>query len=390
MKKQKPKIAIVRGKFLNKYEMQIFEPLVSKFDITGFGSLKPFHDKYAFPVIKLPSPMDLPEFPYKMPILNRLFIDAQYLFGLEEKLKGFDIAHSAESYYRYTQQCLNAKKKGYVKKVIATVLENIPFNNEGIWGRKNFKKRSRLELDHIIALTNKTKDALILEGADPKKITVISHGINTSIFKPRSIVKTSSNARASEDKQKSKFDVNILFTGRLEFYKGIFDVVKAAEILLKNRDLKSYNLTFTFIGNGTKKKKLLQLEEKLKIEKFIIHKEVSYDKMPEEYNSADIFIAPSKPIPTYEEQYCTVLLEAQASGLSIVTTKSGGIPENVGDAAILVEQGDYKAMANELKLFILNPKRRMEFSKKARKRAETVHDAKIIAKKLSDLYESIL
>ena len=386
----KKKIAIVRGKYLNKYEMQIFEPLVSKFDITGFGSLKPFHDKYAFPVIKLPSPMDLPEFPYKMPILNRLFIDAQYLFGLEEKLKGFDIAHSAESYYRYTQQCLNAKKKGYVKKVIATVLENIPFNNEGIWGRKNFKKRARLELDHIIALTNKTKEALILEGADPGKITIIGHGINTLIFKPRSIVKTSSNARASEDKQKSKFDVNILFTGRLEFYKGIFDVVKAAEILLKNRDLKSYNLTFTFVGNGSQKKNLLQYEKELGIEKFIIHKEVSYDKMPYEYYLADIFIAPSKPIPTYEEQYCTVLLEAQASGLSIVTTKSGGIPENVGDAAILVEQGDYKAMANELKLFILNPKRRMEFSKKARKRAETVHDAKIIAKKLSDLYESIL
>lgn len=163
------KVAIVRGKFLNQYEMQLFEKLPPRFQLTGFASLTPFHDRFSFPVVKLPSPMDLPDFPYKMQILNRLFIDAHYLWGLEEKLKGFDLVHSAETYYHYTQQGLNARKKGYVKKVIATVLENIPFNNEGIWGRKMFKARARRELDHIVALTHKTKDALIKEGCDPKK-----------------------------------------------------------------------------------------------------------------------------------------------------------------------------------------------------------------------------
>src|SRR5579859_6371060 len=156
------KIAIVRGKFLNAYEMQSFEPLAQKYDITAFGSLKPYHQDFAFPVVKLPSPMDVPEFPKKMPVVNRLFTDAHYLYGLEEKLKGFDLVHGAETYFHYTQQALNAKKRGYIKKVIATVLENIPFNNEGIHGRKEFKKRARKELDHIIALTQRTRDALIL------------------------------------------------------------------------------------------------------------------------------------------------------------------------------------------------------------------------------------
>src|SRR3990172_12886687 len=158
----KKKIAIVRGKFLNRYEMQFFEPLIRDFDITAFGSLTSFHDRFRFPVVKLPSPMDLPDFPYKMSVLNRLLTDAHYLVGLEEKLRGFDLVHTAETYFHYTQQCLNAKRKGYVKKVIATVLENIPFNNEGIWGRKAFKKRAREELDHVIALTHKTKEVLLL------------------------------------------------------------------------------------------------------------------------------------------------------------------------------------------------------------------------------------
>lgn len=383
--KIKPKIAIVRGKFLNKYEMQSFEPLAREFDLVAFGSLQPFHNKFLFSVVNLLSPMDLPKFPYKMPLLNRMFIDAHYLLGLEQKLKGFDIVHSAETYYHYTQQCLNAKKRGYVKKVIATVLENIAFNNEGIWGRKKFKRRARSELDHIIALTNKTKEALILEGADPRKITVIGHGINTSVFMP------SLKFTPIQSGQSSKLNkINILFVGRLEFYKGVFDIIQAAKILLEDNDLKDYKLNFTFVGNGSEKQKLLELEKKLEIDKFIIHKNVSYDQMPDEYRKADIFIAPSKPIPTYEEQYCTALLEAQASGLPIVTTSSGGIPENVGNAAILVEPGDYKAMAVELESFILNPKKRIEFSKNARKRAVNVHDIIVISKKIANVYESLL
>src|SRR5689334_4737289 len=109
----KPRLAIIRGKFLNAYEMQIFEPLVKTFDIRGFGSLTSYHNKFDFPVTLLPSPMDTPDFPMKMPILNRIFIDAHYLMGLEKSLQGFDIVHSAETYYHYTQQALSAKNKGY-------------------------------------------------------------------------------------------------------------------------------------------------------------------------------------------------------------------------------------------------------------------------------------
>ena len=114
----KPKIAIVRGKFLNQYEMQFYNPLVKQYNLLGVGSLTCFHDRFDFPVTKLPSPVDIGEFPYKMSVLNRVFTDAHYLFGLENILKGYDIAHAAETYYHYTIQCLEAKRKGYIKKVL--------------------------------------------------------------------------------------------------------------------------------------------------------------------------------------------------------------------------------------------------------------------------------
>lgn len=370
-------IAIVRGKFLNQYEMQFFEPLVKDFSITAFGSLTPYHEHFAFPVVKLPSPMDLPEFPCKMPILNRLFIDAHYLFGLEEKLRGFDLVHSAETYFHYTVQALNAKRRGYVKKVIATVLENIPFNNEGIWGRKAFKKRVREELDHIIALTQKTKDALLTEGADPKKITVIGHFVDTKRFTP---VKSAKNPHT----------ITILFSGRLEVYKGVFDLLYALSELIADKSLSQGKIRLLIAGNGSEKAKLLGLERQLGIEDHITHIEASYDRMPEVYHRADIFVAPSIPTKTWEEQYSTALLEAQASGLPIVTTATGGVPENVGNAAVLVEPGDVSALTYAVKRFLLDPRLRKHFGQLARKRATTVHDIALGARKLKQLYQKVL
>lgn len=379
----KPKIAIVRGKFLNRYEMQFFEPLVHKFDITAFGSLTSYHNKFSFPVVQLPSPLDIPEFPYKMPVLNRIFTDAHYLFGLEKRMQGFDIVHTAETYFHYTQQCLHAKRKGYVKKVIATVLENIPFNNEGIYGRKEFKRRAREELDHIIALTQKTKHALLEEGADPKKISVIAHFIDTKRFKP-------SHGAQMRRSSPNNRELTVLFAGRLEDYKGVFDILQAAHILEGDTDLKTYEITYMFVGDGSQKDRMIAEEKKLGLSNSVIHRSVSYDDMPDMYTSADIFVAPSKPTKTFDEQYCTVLLEAQAAGLPIVTTRTGGIPENVGDAALLVTPGDAASIALALKKYILSSALRNEYAKKARERAVSVHDISIGSKKIASVYQSLL
>jgi glycosyltransferase involved in cell wall biosynthesis len=314
--------------------------------------------------------------PFARSILNRLFVDAHYLFGLEHALSGFDIVHTAETYYRYTQQALDAKKKGKVKKVIATVLENISHNNEGIWGRKKYKRRSRDELDHIIALTNKTKAALLIEGADEKKISVIGHGIDVTRFIPNS------------HKKDIKKSIVILFSGRLEYEKGIEDVLVVARMFASDSRYSS-KLKFQIIGDGSMSVSVDEAMKKLP-EGFIERNHVEYSDMPEVYKEADIILAPSKPTKTWDEQYCTVLLEAQAMGLPIVTTSTGGIPENVGDAAILVKPGDTKAIFEGIRRFVESQSLKLEYGKKARSRALRVHDARIIADKIAGVYEKVL
>lgn len=365
----KPKVALVRGKFLNQYEMQVYEPLIDRYNLTAFGSTKPFHDMFAFPVVKLWSPMDFSGGAgsriagrIQLALLNRLFMDAHYLLGLEKALDGFDIAHSAETYYHYTLQCLNAKREGKVKAVIVTVLETIPHNNEGIWGRKSMKTRARKEVDHFIAVSTRAKDALVAEGTNPNKITVIPYGIDTKRF---------ANHHADNDKT----SLNILFVGRLEKEKGILDLLEVFK-RLSNR-----KLHLTIVGSGSLK--LGPMENVT----FITS---SYDDMPKVYAGADIFVAPSAPTKTWEEQYNIALLEAQSAGLPIITTRTGAIPENVGDAAILIAPDDAQALANALTQLIINPKLRQSLGKSARLRAESVHDIFIVSEKIDTLYQEVL
>lgn len=379
---QKPRVTLVRGAFLNRYDMQSYAPLVRSFQLRAIGSKRSLHRNFPFPVTSLVSPADFPSFPYKMPILNRLFVDAHYLLGLEKQLIGTDIAHTAETYYHYTKQCLDAKRAGIVRRVVATVWETLPHANEGIWGRARFKKRALRELDHIIAVTQKAKDALITEGADPKRVSVIGAHVDTARFHP---------ATGWERKSGSaKKHFTVLFVGRLVPEKGIGELIDAMHQIERNPQLSSYSLRWRFVGDGALRQDILRLSSEKGKNWHSTLESATYDQMPTIYRSADIFVAPSKATATWEEQYGMALLEAQATGLPIITTRSGGIPENVGDAALLVPPGNAAALASALVNLITTPQLRAVLAKKARKRAEQVHDIKVGARQIAAVYRNVL
>jgi glycosyltransferase involved in cell wall biosynthesis len=370
------KVAIIRGKFMTKYDMNIFEN-ITKFRIIGFSS-KNVEVNLSFPVVKLWSPMDLPEFPYKMQILNRLIVDAHYLFGLENNLKGFDIAHTSETYFHFTKQALDAKKHGYVKKVVCTVFENIPFNNEGIRGRKQFKKRAIQEIDKFIAVTAEVKEALVREGVDARKIEIIGMGIDTDKFSPPG------------NKDYSKKNLNILFVGRIEIFKGVFDVLDAFKLITNDKELNKYQLTLTIVGNGSMENKLTQKINKLGIQDKVLKEDSPYDLINTVYKKADIFIGPSKKDKYWKEQFGMVFLEAMSSGLPIISNDIGSIPEVVGEAGFLAKPGDVKELYKYLKYLIMDEKLRMEYSRKSRDRSINEFSIQKIGKRMEKLYLSIL
>lgn len=358
-------VYIIRGAFLNPFELQNYSPLKEFFDIKAISSKFPISVKIDIPLIKLWSPTDLPNFPFKYPILNRIFTDAHHLTGLEKIISGADIVHVAETYYGYTHQAIIAKRRGLVRRVVSTVWEIIPHNNEGISGRKQFKKIAGENIDHFIAVTELAKKCLIKEGIKEEKITVIGIGIDLNRFRVSA-------------KKKQKRDINILCVARLVPEKGIEDLVRAfLEIKKKNN-----NIHLTLVGDGP-------LRQDFSGFKNISIKQVPYHKMPTEYGKADIFCLPSRATKTWAEQYGVCLVEAMASGLPIITTNTGAIPEVCGEVALYTKHSSPGDLKTNLEKLIYNEELRKKLAKLSRLRAEEKFDRLEIATQIGNLYKKI-
>lgn len=365
------KVAIVRGSYFNQYEMQNYEPLAKKHQLVGFSGLKTIHSKYKFPLTRLPSPVDLPNFPYKMPILNRLCLgDAMYLLGLEEKLKGFDIVHTRETYFYFTQQALNAKKRGYVKKVVCTCSETIPFNHEGIWNRRQFKKRAIREVDWFHCLTNKARLCLIKEGCNPDKIIVFPYGIDQTRIKVRKL------------KRLNRKYLRLLFVSRLVKEKGVFDLLKIAIKIVKS----NFKIKCTIIGDGGEKENLINLINQSNLAKFITIKQVSYKHIFRLYGESDIFVHLPLTTKHWEEYLGMSVIEAMSSGLPIVSYRSGVIAEIVNKAGILIEPGKWQEAYLAIKKLYKQSKLRNKLGLDANKRAQALFDSNNVAKNIEKLW----
>jgi len=69
-------------------------------------------------------------------------------------------------------------------------------------------------------------------------------------------------------------------------------------------------------------------------------------------NAMDVMILPSR-----NEGFGAVIIEAQACGVPVVGSSNGGIPEAIGDGGIVVEEGENfeKRFAEAVINFLENP-----------------------------------
>ena len=76
--------------------------------------------------------------------------------------------------------------------------------------------------------------------------------------------------------------------------------------------------------------------------------------------------------PTLADYHPIVLVEAQALGKPVISTKVGAIPEIVlnGKTGLLIEPGDEAELANAITTLLSDNKALSEFSKNAKKQAK--------------------
>ena len=369
------KLGIVLDNKINKWAIQRFEPLRDKADITVFiGEKNDYdvssidlskknltHTEEAILAIKEPATA------YRRIIMAPYKKMDFYYFSLKKYLKGFDVVYSCDiTRSAYTLASLK-DELGF--KFILSWWENIPFR--AVFDEKtSFHKKLVMDkVDLFLPFTNRAKEVLKLEGVPEEKIEVIYPGVDRERFKP--------GKKTEPFLNKYNIPANtfvVLYTGKLVSWKGVHNLIYAASILKKKG---IDNFVFAIAGRGAQKENMIKLIKEADVEEnFRFLDFVSYDEMPQVYRMADIFVLPSYPTMTWQEQFGMVLIEALASGKPVISTMSGGIPEVLGDAGILIPSGDYFQLAENILRLMKDDNLRDALGKKALKIAEELYDAK--------------
>jgi len=84
-----------------------------------------------------------------------------------------------------------------------------------------------------------------------------------------------------------------------------------------------------------------------------------------------------------------VLVEAMASGLPVISTLSGSIPEVIGDAGILIQPGDPLSIYNAVRKISLDAAYRQNLSEMARRRAVDLFDINHVKEKIKKVYDEL-
>jgi colanic acid/amylovoran biosynthesis glycosyltransferase len=230
----------------------------------------------------------------------------------------------------------------------------------------------------FIAISNNFHERLLKLGCDDRKIVIHHVGIELEKF------------RFCERKILQRQPIKILTLARLSEKKGHKYAIKAI-----NRVWQKHNNIFYIIaGDGPLKNELESLISELEIGnnvKFL--GALEQDEYLKIYQEAHIFVLPSVTASKGDEEGTpVVLMEAQATGLPVISTFHSGIPEVVihGKSGFLVPEKDVDALAERLEYLIEHPEIWPEMGKEGRKFVEKKYDIKKLNQQLVEIYQDLL
>ncbi len=187
----------------------------------------------------------------------------------------------------------------------------------------------------VVAVSQSLKDLILKMGCFHNKVFVIHNGVRHDIFYPMDKIKARRSLNFSVDRK------IILFIGSLIQIKGIDVLLRA----FANMSEKNHS-NLVIIGKGELDYQLKALAEKLHIESRVhFMGSRKHDEISLWLNACDVFCLPSR-----NEGFPTVIVEALACGRPVVATKVGGIPEAVinNTLGILVEPDNTEELAATL------------------------------------------
>jgi glycosyltransferase involved in cell wall biosynthesis len=198
---------------------------------------------------------------------------------------------------------------------------------------------------HWVVASQFTKRTLIEAGIPPDRIGVIPYGIDLDRFTPRRRARVEGKP------------LQLLFVGTLGQRKGIKYLLQALELLPAG------SVELTMCGRAVDDLAMLR-NNRIPIR---LRPSISPQGLLEAYRSADVFVFPS-----LAEGFGHVLLEAMATGLSIISTARTAAPDLIthGEEGFIVGPGDASELATRIEEFLRIPEKVESMGRAARRRAE--------------------
>lgn len=216
-----------------------------------------------------------------------------------------------------------------------------PFN----WGERWALRRA----DYLIAGTESAAEVWRAKGYTGRMSVIPQFGTDTDLFAP------------AVDRPARPFTIG--YFGRLVEEKGLHVLLDAAARLAG--DWRLY-----LLGGGPLRPALEAQAARLGIgERVTFHEQVPSREMPARYHEIDVLALPSLTRPNWKEQFGRVLVEAMASGVPVVGSDSGAIPGVIGDAGLIVPEGDVSALRNAIERLRADSALYRDLSHKGRERA---------------------
>jgi len=250
---------------------------------------------------------------------------------------------------------------------------NVPYKNGPFFSR--VEKFNLKNSDGAIC-GNEGAKQILREKGFMKPVTVIPQfGVDAEIFSKKNV-----------DELKQKLGLKtftIGYAGRLKKEKGILTLIEALG------GLKDKNWQLLVLGRGPLKGEMEKKSELFGIKNRIIFIDsVPHGDVPNYMNCMDLLVLPS--LREQYEQFGHVLIEAMACEVPVIGSTSGEIPNVIGDAGLVFEQGNVNDLKEKILLLMENEGLRKELAQKGRQRVLEKYTNKKIAGELYKFYQQIL
>ncbi len=145
------------------------------------------------------------------------------------------------------------------------------------------------------------------------------------------------------------------------------------------------------VGSGPERERLENRTRELGVQKQVTFVgQAPSTTMPEVLRRFDVLAGPSLTTARWKEQFGRMLVEAMACGIPVIGSDSGEIPNVVGDAGLIVPEGDAVALRHALGTLQGDRELRARLGAAGRQRVIDLFTQEAVASRTVDAYRRLL